>query len=600
MIANRRSEINHHRPWFSIKSGARPSHLQLVRADPEKIPLIAIRMDTTPARDAQPLSRKFRAAWTAAVLAATTAPYIANYLRTPAGQSYTWIIPPYPNDAYGYRAWAQQAYDGRWLFSLKFTALPNPANIFLPFFLIAGKLARLTGLDIGLVFLLLKATGTALFAAAFFDFLRVWRLNRDAAAAASAFAACAAGAGVFMPWISPGGVPHQWMPVDAWLVDANTFWSLLWNPLFPFSLALILLAVSRAELATRDGDADAAWTCGAALALSALLHPYSLAVTLPLIAAMCAARGPGRKVRAWGPIAALALPTLAVVLYTVWRNPLLRVHNDIGTGPNVSMFALLAGFGFLPLIAAAGAVAGGEKFLRRHWPLAAWIALSMGLSQSPLWLHDKYVFGSHLALCILAAAALGPLLARYAWSPSPAARVALVLAAALPLTNAVHLREAVAEVDRNPDRDYRIGSGLSQALEFLRENTRREDVVFSDVSTSAKICALTGDTVVWGHWAQSVDALDRQQWISDALLQRTKVDRSMAFWNSGFDYLFLYGVTRDAFREPPNSDLLWGAEKIYSRDDAEIFRRPAERLFLNAGHQLSNSESSSGSPISRR
>ena len=69
-------------------------------------------------------SRRFRWTWTAFVLILTVAPYVVNRLATPKGDTYAWIVPPYPADSYAYRAWARQAFDGNWLFTLKYTALP--------------------------------------------------------------------------------------------------------------------------------------------------------------------------------------------------------------------------------------------------------------------------------------------------------------------------------------------------------------------------------------------------------------------------------------------------------------------------------------------
>src|SRR5580704_13634790 len=78
----------------------------------------------------------FRLGWIAFMLLATSAPYLVDYFTAPARSHYTWIIPPYPEDAFGYMAWAQQAAHGHILFQLKFTALPHHAFLFHPFFLV--------------------------------------------------------------------------------------------------------------------------------------------------------------------------------------------------------------------------------------------------------------------------------------------------------------------------------------------------------------------------------------------------------------------------------------------------------------------------------
>src|SRR5436309_978098 len=110
----------------------------------------------------------FRLAWTAIVVAATSLPYLLNWFATPAGYHYTWIIPPYSEDSFGYMAWAQQAAHGAWLFTIKYTALPHKAFLFHPFFLFSGWMSALFSGNIGVVFLVMKAIGVVLFFAASF------------------------------------------------------------------------------------------------------------------------------------------------------------------------------------------------------------------------------------------------------------------------------------------------------------------------------------------------------------------------------------------------------------------------------------------------
>ena len=69
--------------------------------------------------------RAFRVCWIAFMIVATSLPYVLNWLSAPPGYHYTWILPPYPEDSFGYMAWSQQAARGSLLFRLKYTALPH-------------------------------------------------------------------------------------------------------------------------------------------------------------------------------------------------------------------------------------------------------------------------------------------------------------------------------------------------------------------------------------------------------------------------------------------------------------------------------------------
>src|SRR5205809_8091718 len=104
----------------------------------------------------------FRLAWTAIVVAATSLPYLLNWFATPAGYYYTWIIPPYPEDSFGYMAWAQQPAHGAWLFTIQYTALLHKPSRFHPFFFFSGGMSALFSGSLVVVFLVMKAIGDLL------------------------------------------------------------------------------------------------------------------------------------------------------------------------------------------------------------------------------------------------------------------------------------------------------------------------------------------------------------------------------------------------------------------------------------------------------
>lgn len=520
--------------------------------------------------------RRFRRAWTAFILLLTTAPYLIDRALTPAGSAYAWIVPPYPADSYAYRAWARQAFDGRWLFALKFTAIPHRPFLFLPFFLVAGLLSRLLGADIGFVLLLMKTLGVALFFAAFFAFARRLKLSPFQSVAAALFAGLSAGLGGFAPLVFNAPLPPAWMPLDAWLVDSNTFWSLLWNPLYPYSLALMLLALVAADKSLADSDERAAWLSGLCLGALALLHPYPLAVLYPLLTVLCVVRRPGGWLPYWLRLVGASAPAALYVASLSYFHPLVRAHAGLGAQDGFTLFAWLTGFGLPLALAAAGAVSEGAAFARRYWPLLLWLGLSLALCGSPLWFRTKCVFGSHLAVCLLAGAAAEPLWRRLPWKPAVNAALAALVLAPMPWTNLVHLKECLTEVSANKDGQYRLSPGMTAALKFLEAHSRRSDVVFSDPWTSAKICAFAGDTVVWGHWAQGVDAPQRQAWVDSVFSPASGLSadqRRRLFWGSGVDYVFVRGLWRAGMNTGYGPELLRDADEIFVNEAVTIYRR---------------------------
>src|SRR5512140_3109711 len=199
-------------------------------------------------RDDTPISARARFTWCAVLLFTTLAPYFYCWLRV-HGREFLWILPPSPGDSLAYLAWERQAANGALLFSMKYTALPHAPFLFQPFFLIVGWFSRLTHLSLPLSNLLAKAAGTVLFVHVWFRFVRAVRLRPVQTNYATAMMAFASGLGVYLVLADPD---LGRLSADLWFVDLNTYRCLLWNSLFPYSLALILEITLQAELALSD------------------------------------------------------------------------------------------------------------------------------------------------------------------------------------------------------------------------------------------------------------------------------------------------------------------------------------------------------------
>src|SRR5208282_1376621 len=86
---------------------------------------------------------------------------------------------------------------------------------------------------------------------------------------------------------------RQIAPTDLWMPEVNTYWSLLWNPLFPYSLTLIVLIIYWLDRGTRDAHKIDFWLGGFATGVLALIHPYALPIVFAYaVIITLARRGP--------------------------------------------------------------------------------------------------------------------------------------------------------------------------------------------------------------------------------------------------------------------------------------------------------------------
>jgi hypothetical protein len=524
--------------------------------------------------------RLFRQLWTAWMVVATTLPYLWNYFGRPAGTRYAWILPPSRDDSYGYMAWSQQAAHGALLFKLKFTALPHAPFLFQPFFLVCGWASRLTGANLGVVHLVAKEIGVVLFLLVFYRYSDWLRLSAWQSVVATVMVGISSGVGGELAILFGRHEPPN-LSTDLWVPEMSTYWSMLWNPLFPWSLALMLLAIYWLDRGTREERPCDLWLAGLAAGVLTLTHPYSQPLLLALAVLLIAVR---RRREALGYLLRYVVPLAPFAGYiaalSVWQ-PLVAQHSAHGAMNSPRFVLYLTGFGLPLLIWLAGFGVDRGRWMKQYWQLVAWFGLSLALAYAPLWFQRKLIFGAQIPLCILAAVAFDLLVAKYAGGKAMKPALVTATVALVPLlafTN-VYLQLALnEEVRANVDGAYYIDPDMDAALKYMKEHSDPDDIVLATIATSRLIPGNSGNTVLWGHWAMAVDAEEREAWSQD-LLERPQnwndPARGQDFWGSGVKYIFADGILKSGIE---NTEYKWrvilkDAEEVFRNKEVVIYRR---------------------------
>ena len=506
-------------------------------------------------------------AWIALSAALTGGPYLAAWAAARPGWRYLWILPPYAPDSQAYMVWARQAYDGAWLFRDKLTAYPHDAFLFHPFFLALGRLAAVSGAGLGPTALALKTAGVVVFWLAFWRLARTLGFTFGQTAAATALAgACAGLGGLALLTLGVGGL-HGCIPIDIWLIDANTLWAMAWNPLFPWSMALLLFYADAVDRASRDGSAAPAWAAGAALAGLLLVHPYAAPLALGLALALAALRR-----RAWflAPTLACAAPVLAYLLWESSVNPLVRRHGDMGLMLTPSWAAVL--LGLAPLLLLSASAPAPRDFAKRHAVLILWAAAALALARVPVWYQRKLLFGAQLPLALLAGSAVVER-ARVRGRPLVAwGLVAAALAASAPSWGyiAYNTRLSLSALDSG---DYYARAQVLDALSFLGSVGSREDVVLSTPDDGTLVALFSGKTAVWGHWAQSVDYFEVDRWFGSLAKPGDPRAKARALW-SRVGYVFASGGLKQQIDGGELGWLRTQSRLLYSNGEAAVYGPP--------------------------
>jgi hypothetical protein len=182
-------------------------------------------------------------------------------------------------------------------------------------------------------------------------------------------------------------------------------------------------------------------------------------------------------------------------------------------------------------------------------------------------------------LSILAGVALDLVFSK--WSIGGARRVAraaatLILLPFLIATPTYLLITQYQKVKANADGAYFVKNEIMDGLKILQQRSRPDDVVFAALATSRLIPAFSGNTVVWGHWAMSIDLKERQTWSMNVFGAQSDEKRSAEFWGNDIQFVFADTEVKQWFENHPfMAGLILGdSHKVFENSSVVIYQRP--------------------------
>jgi hypothetical protein len=460
---------------------------------------------------------RWAAAWSAVVVALTCLPYMYAWWSEGPDLRFAGLLVN-PLDGNSYLAKMRQGADGSWLFRLPYTAEEQEGAFIFTFYLGLGHLARLLDLPLPLIyhgariacgFILLMA------AAAF-----IARLLSDPQERRAAFWLVAVSSGV--GWL---GVLVGLFPIDLWVPEAITLYSILANPHFPLAMALmmtIFLGVyGRPGPVEGDGPSNRpagrtrralilplVVTCLAGLAL-ALIQPFALltvgSVLLAYLAAQLAMhRLTAREAAAAVTMGVLVTPVIVYDYYVSQANPALAAWSAQNLTPSPPLWDLVMGYGLVLLLASLGAYRAWQRRTSGDLLLLSWTGATLLLLYVPFGLQRRLITGLHLPLAILAAVGLcRVILPRLA--PAGRGRALVAAVAVTALSNVLVVLALLAGAASHDLRLYLTRDEVA-GLTWLQENANANDVTLASPRTGMFIPVRGGGRVFYGHPFETIDA----------------------------------------------------------------------------------------------
>jgi len=452
--------------------------------------------------------------WAVVVVALSCLPYIAGIAAEPPGGTFTGFTYNI-DDACVYSSWVRQIADGSLLIRNQFTSEPQNAFQFNIFFVLLGIITKITHLSAASVLHLARI----ILGIAFLVF--VWKFSHHflKEPAERLLIVPVIGLSAGLGWILPGYFEGHSGPVDMWQPEALTFLSIYLNPLFLAGLILMVASFHYLHRMSETGAWRDAMLAGIMLLLLANVHTYDILTvgavwTAYLVVKFIQARKIAWKTVLQSTVAALmTLPAITYSIYLYHSEEVFRQRVE-SAAPSPELWAYLMGFGLVLLLAVAG-VWIALKEHRSVILLVVWSIVGFALPYIPVDQQRKLVMGLHIPLAILAVIAIVAISRKV--GPKLAGVTSMLIVLVLVPSNLLFIARDIAMLGENrtaPHYRPYLAHDEMDALNWLRENTKPEDVVlaFPDIALFAP--AVSGNRVYYGHWSETPNYGDKlQEWM---------------------------------------------------------------------------------------
>jgi hypothetical protein len=495
----------------------------------------------------------------AVVIVISTVPYALGYLAAGPELEFGGFLIDL-DDSYSYISAMQQSVADGWRYHVLYTPEDHPGAYLHTFYILLGKLSVLMGLSpIEMYHLCRLFCALALLLAAYL-FLSLFLQTPRVRLAALCLIGFSSGLG----WVvlltgstSLGGLS----PVDFWLTDAYTFFTLF---LFPHSAAAVALLLVFFFMAVRYIETPRLRTlllAGVSLICLSVIHPFTVLLVGGVLAAywtlllLHRKKVPRREAAAFAVWVLMPAPLVVYYFSAFARDPVLANWSAQNILPSPPITFLLLGYGVLCPLALAGGVRTLQRSDERRTLLVAWVLAALILLYVPFSLQRRMVEGLHVPVCILATIGLFECLAPQVTKSGCISRVARwrgytnqgltslfvfsVIVATFP-SNLCLVAWSSASV-LGHDSELFFQREEVEAIDWMGQNTASTDTILASYTVGRYVPARIGHRVFMGHFHETVRLHEKMRLAESFFQEETSDrDRRLLLADYGIQYVF-YG-----------------------------------------------------------
>lgn len=347
------------------------------------------------------------------IIVITSIPHIYGFLNTPEGFTYWGRQMLNSHDTPVYFSYLEQVQQGHWLFENLFTT-ESQIKIFNPFWLFTGLIGKIFNLPVAVTFQVTRIILIPFLITICYLFISYFFQNKQERKVCFVMLLFSSGFGVLASrWLTPlyrEKYGYANWPMDTWVPESNTFFTLYHTPHLIFSLSLILLIFLLTLTSFENNKKRYSILAGLLALLLFQFHPFHVPTVFGVLGIyliiLCLKY---RKIR-WnliGHLAIVFLLSLPAIVYhlltmkydwTIWQ----KAIQNVCLTP--SWLMVLVSYGLLTILAIIGIISiwKNKLYNNRNLFLIAWPITQFLLIYLPVNFQRRLTEGLHVGVTLLA------------------------------------------------------------------------------------------------------------------------------------------------------------------------------------------------------
>lgn len=421
-----------------------------------------------------------------------TLPFLVLNYAIPKDQHFAGFLIN-PIDGYSYLAKMQEGRSGDWLFHLPYSSQPGEGVFLFVYYIFLGHVAGLLhGANI-VIFHVARVLNSV------FMFIMIVRFVGDHIEDGKrtiAILVLTFGSG--LGWIL---LLFGYTTADFKIPEIYPFLSSITNPHFPLAIGL-MLAIIRSFYTNFPYRILVVILMSTAMAL---VQPFCLLIILSFEIVLLIIDF--RKISRERLILVISvfLPAVIYGAYLLWitkNNSAIQNWNAQNLTPSPPIWDTAISLAPMVLLAIPGIFFAYKARAEKHYPLIAWILVSLFLAYTPLNLQRRMLVGIYIPAVILGLYGLQQLLkSRQEFLPS---LHRLIIAIVLPSNLLLLFLTSSMVVKLNPN--LVIKSSVWQGIQWMDRNIPKNKLILAKPEIAGLIPAYTGERVIYGHPFETINS----------------------------------------------------------------------------------------------